>query len=176
MSKRWDIRPRAARPGALKSAEGMGADYARHISSNVRPDSERMTTSLKEKVMKGAIAGTIAGVASSALFGESGSTTLLGIDMPIPVAIGVANGAASVAADFAHDYIFPHIPGNQKYTTIESTLLGVGVAGGATTWLLNKENLSLGTAMNGFALGAGSYVAADYIDSKIGGSSDLMLF
>lgn len=134
-------------------------------------------TSIKEKLVKGAIAGGIAGVASAVLFNESGNTNLFGLNMPIPVAIGLTNGSASVGADLAHEYIFPYIPGNQKYAQLESAALGLGVAGVGTAWLLGREGLSPSTFMNGAVLGAGSYAAADWIDSRfLGGSSDTFLF
>jgi hypothetical protein len=133
-------------------------------------------TSIKEKLWKGAMAGAISGGAAYFLFGESGNSQILGIDLPNPVVIGGANMAASVGADLAHEYLLPHIPGNQKFAAAESAALGIGISGFGTAWLLNREGLTPGTFFNGFALGAGSYVAADYIDSKMSGTSDLMLY
>lgn len=133
-------------------------------------------TSIKEKLWKGAMAGAISGGASYFLFGETGSSDLFGLQLPNPVVIGGANMAASVAADVAHEYVLPHIPGNQKFAAAESAALGLGISGFGTAWLLNKEGLTPGTFFNGFALGAGSYAAADWIDGKMNGTSDLMLY
>lgn len=135
-----------------------------------------MGTSIKEKLWKGAMAGAISGSAAYFLFSETGSSDVFGIQLPNPVVIGGANMAASVAADVAHEYVLPHIPGNQKFAAAESAALGLGISGFGTAWLLNREGINPGTFFNGFALGAGSYAAADWIDGKMNGTSDLMLY
>jgi len=132
-------------------------------------------SSYQDKVRKGLITGVVAATASTVVFGQTGNTNIFGITVPTVAAIGGANALASVAADVAHDYVLPYIPFDARFQYAESALLGLGVAGGSTAFILNKENLGSASTMNAFLLGAGSYAAGDWIDSKVKGSS-MMLF
>ena len=129
-----------------------------------------MSSTFMDKARKAIITGAIAGTASSLIFNQGGSAEILGMTLPTNMAVGVANGASSLAADYAHEYILPSIPGNQKYATLESAALGLGVAGGGTAWILNSDNIGSATTMNAFLLGAGSYAAGDWVDHKVFGS------
>lgn len=114
---------------------------------------------------RAAVTAAVGGVASM-LMGENGSTALFGVVMPAPVAIGTAVGLSSVAASLGHDYILPHIPLDQKYNNIESAALGIGLSGGSSAYLMS--GLTFDSNMrNSFLLGAGSYVAGEYIDKKL---------
>lgn len=135
------------------------------------------STSFTDKLRKGAISGAIAGTAASMIFGESGDTQLFGMNLSIPFAIGLANAGSSVLADYSHDYIFPMIPATSKYANLETAALGMGVSGGASAYFLNSENVGSASTLNSFLLGAGSYAAADYVDSKVfGGRQSLGYF
>jgi hypothetical protein len=123
-------------------------------------------TTMYDKARKAVITGAIAGIASSVVFGENGTSDAFGVTMPVSAAIGVANGLSSLAADLSHEYVLPELPQNAKYATLESTVLGLGVAGGSTAYILNRENLGGASTMNAFVLGAASYAAGDYIDNK----------
>ncbi len=124
-----------------------------------------MTNNLTDTVRKAAITGVIAGGASMLLFGQQGSTDLFGVSMDVNLGVGLANAASSIAADLAHEYVLPNLPMNAKYANAESALVGLGVSGGATAFLLNRENIGDASSLNAFLLGAGSYAAGDYIDS-----------
>lgn len=169
------IQVKGFKNGPVRSVAALRPDGLTNISP--RKSAERgMSTSLKEKLIKGAVAGTISATASAVVFGERGNTNVFGVNMPIPAAIGITNAAASVGADLAHEYIFPHIPGNEKYAAAESAALGLAVSGFGTAYLLNRENLQVGTFMNGAALGAGSYALADWIDGRfLGGVGDVFM-
>lgn len=119
-----------------------------------------------DKVRKAAITGGVAAAAAKLIFGEAGTTSFLGMEMPVVAAIGLANGAASVAADLSHDYVLPYIPQSEQFANVESAALGIGVAGGSTAYLLNANNVGGENTVNAFMLGAGSYVVGDYIDGK----------
>lgn len=119
-----------------------------------------------DALRKGAITGAISSAAAALVFGEAGSTRLFGMSMPTVAAIGVSNGIASVGADLAHSYVLPMIPGNAKFANVESAALGIGISGGATAFLLNRENVGSERGLNAFLLGAGSYIAGDYVDDK----------
>lgn len=130
-----------------------------------------MQQSWMDTARKGAITGVVAGAAAAYVFGESGSTTLMGVRMPTAVAIGAANGAASVAADMAHDYVLPHIPQSQKWGQIESAALGIGTAGASTTLILNGQQIGNERGMRAFLLGGASYMVGGYIDNTLFGAS-----
>ncbi len=127
------------------------------------------SSTFMDKARKAVITGAIAGTASALVFGQSGGSTILGFELPTNVAVGVANGASSMAADYAHDYILPAIPGQAKWANLESAALGLGVSGAGTAWILNSENIGSESTMNAFLLGAGSYAAGDWVDSKVFG-------
>lgn len=129
-----------------------------------------------DKTRKAVITGAIAGTAASLVFGQTGTSNLAGFNLPTGLAIGMANGASSLAADFAHEYVLPAIPGNQKYASIESAALGLGVAGAGTAYILNMENVGSETTMNAFLLGAASYAAGDWIDAKMYGGQGTLYY
>src|SRR5271154_3100310 len=135
----------------------------------------QLEVDLLNKSTKAGLAGGIAAAASYFMGEAQGSISLLGVNVPIPVAIFGAVGASSIAADLGHDWVLPHIPGNATWTNVESAALGLGLSGGTTSLILNRE---LGQpTVNFFVLGAGSYVAADYILNKWkGASSDFGAF
>lgn len=137
------------------------------MNSNVRIDG----SSISDKVRKGAITGAVAAAAGYFLFGETGDTNFLGTAVPVPLALFGGMAASSILADTAHDYVLPHIPGNEKFSNIEAAALGIGVSGAASAYILNGT-LGTSSAMNSAILGAGSYAAGEYFDSKFfGGTS-----
>lgn len=118
--------------------------------------------------MKAGITGAIAGAGSMVFHGEgfNNGVHLWGTTVPAPVAIGAAAATGSVGADLAHTYILPHIPGHEKFLRIESAAVGIGASGLATMGTMQLMHASGEKAMDAFILGAGSYVAGDYISEK----------
>jgi hypothetical protein len=114
----------------------------------------------KDLAVKAAATAAVAGVAASFLV-EPAQVSLLGMQMSSTVGIAAGAAAGSVVADLAHNYVLPLIPHNQKYEKMEHAALSVGASGGgaylATSLMGNASFLPI------FAIGAGSYVAADYI-------------
>jgi hypothetical protein len=96
----------------------------------------------------------------------SSSVKMGPLSVPAPLAVGAAVAASSVAADVSRNYILPHIPGNEKFATIEGTALGLGVAGAASAYLMGASG-SPQPILFRAAVGAGSYAAGDYIHGKV---------
>lgn len=131
-----------------------------------------------DKLRKAAITGGVAYMAGT-FFGEQGQTQLGGFTISLPTALAATTAVGSVAADVSHDYILPYIPGNDRFANPESAILGLGVAGGASAYLLNEGNVLNGPGLNTFMLGAGSYAAGEWIDGKFfrqGGVASLGYF
>lgn len=122
-------------------------------------------TSWGDKLRKAAITGGIAYTAGY-VFGEDGRTSLLGMDVSMPMALAGSTAIGSMAADLSHDYVLPMIPGNDKWVNPESALLGLGVSGGTSAVLLNGGDVFNGSSLNTFMLGAGSYAAGEWVDRK----------
>lgn len=127
---------------------------------------------MKAAVIKACLAAGIAGIGSVVFYDDSMSNMVnLGfMRLPSPVAVGLAVGGSAVATDIAHAYILPHIPGNAKFANIESMALGIAVSGLGTIGVIRFLSGGGGFDWESFLLGAGSYVAADYLDSKLFGS------
>ena len=114
---------------------------------------------MKQLATKSLLTGAVNGITSFILFGNQ-DVSVMGMNMPSYIVSGLGGVGSSVAADLAHNYIMPHIPVNQKYDAIESAALGIGISGGVNYLLMAP----LGSSMaDSFLLGAGTYVAADYV-------------
>jgi len=122
---------------------------------------------LSEQVKKIGTKAVLAGVASAVVgtvyFGN-GSVPVMGWNMPVYVPLAGSAAVGSVLSDVSHDYILNHIPKNEKYINIESAALGVAVSGaGSLASLALTLPLAQGSYLPAFAIGAGSYVGADYL-------------
>jgi hypothetical protein len=127
-----------------------------------------MSKDLKQLLMKPAISGGIAAVALPQL---SGGTEYIYNGKRYPLwGLGAALGfGSSFVAELVHKYILPHIPGNEKYLTIESMVLSIASSGGAFVLgakLINSD-LNMGE-MKTFAIaGAAAEVLSGYIATNI---------
>jgi hypothetical protein len=85
---------------------------------------------MKSLLGKPAISGGIAAVALPML---SGGKEFVYNGQRYPLwALGLGLGmASSFVAELAHNYVLPHIPGHEKYLTIESMVLSVAASSGA---------------------------------------------
>lgn len=73
----------------------------------------------------------------------------------------------SLSAEAVHQWVLPNIPGNEKYSHLESTLLNVVTSGGVSTFLLGANGGRSDMYMNAFLLGAGSNLLADAISPNV---------
>lgn len=128
-----------------------------------------------DKIKKAAVTGVITAVAAQAFFPQVERGQIFGMEVSPMLAVGIAGAASSVAADVAHEYVLPMIPGNAKYSNIESAALGVGVSGASTAYLLVGGPGGNDAFMPAFAVGAASYVAGDYITEKWGMGSSYVI-
>lgn len=164
------FRPGKEQPPDVLFYQKNGAPVTRPQPFACTSTPERMQSSFMDKTRKAVVTGVVsAGIAS--MMGSGGYTDALGVELPVPVAIGASNAVASVAADLSLEYVLPHIPGNDKYSYLESAALGLGVAGAGTAYILNREQLGSYTTMNAALLGAAAYAGGDYIDSKFFGGN-----
>jgi len=122
-------------------------------------------SSWKESGYKMLVAGAV-GTLGAYVLGERSTYPLYGMQMPSSTIVGGAAAVGTGVADLAHTYILPHIPGNEKFATLESAGLGLGVSGGGTMLGLKMAGAQNGLMMGGL-IGAGSFVAADYTASKM---------
>lgn len=118
---------------------------------------------------KAGVTGALAGVGSMVWKGETLNHVIPigGMNISAPVAVGAAAAAGSVTADLAHTYVFPHIPGNDKFGRIESAALGISSSGLGCMGVMNYFGGSGESSMDSFILGAASYVGGDYISEKV---------
>lgn len=114
---------------------------------------------MKQLATKSLLTGAVNGLTSFILFGNQ-DVSIMGMSIPSYIASGLGGVGSSVAADVAHNYLMPHIPVNQKYDALESAALGIGISGATNYLLLAPAGVD---PMLGFALGAGTYVASDFI-------------
>jgi hypothetical protein len=130
-----------------------------------------MMGSWTESLVKGALAGTIGGIGSVVLYGESSNyqVPMFGMQMSAPVAVGTAVGVGSIGADLVHNTILPYTPGFQKYQSLETAVVGVGAAAGLSALALKSAGMSSADLKHAAMLGGGSYIVADYTTSKLWG-------
>ena len=114
---------------------------------------------MKQLATKSLLTGAVNGVTSFILFGNE-NVNIMGMSIPSYIASGLGGVGSSVAADVAHNYLMPHIPVNQKYDALEAAALGIGISGATNYLLLSPAGISMADS---FLLGAGTYVAADFL-------------
>lgn len=133
---------------------------------------------IKDDLMKAVTCGAVAGVASH-LFLTPGQVKFpfMNFQMHTSIVVGSAVAGASLISDFMHDMILPHINKSQKLTNIESALLNIAVAGGATgAILIYGSGASVSGLPMSFMLGAGSVVGGNYIFDKFVSQTSALLF
>jgi len=138
-----------------------------------RPTKSGHYASWKDWVMKAGSTGVIAGAAAF-LLGDKSTLTVSVISIPSSVGFALGAAGGSISADLAHQYIFPLIPHNEKYDNMEATSLSIAASGLGTyaaASLFGPANF-----MQTFALGAGAYVAGDFVWSNyLGGKPGPLL-
>lgn len=133
-----------------------------------------MSKDLKQLLAKPAISGAIAAVTLPQL---SGGTEYIWNGQRYPLwALGAGLGfGSSFVSELAHKYVLPHIPGNEKYMTMESMVLSLASSGGAfviAAKLINAEvNMS---EMKTFAIaGMAAEVLSGYVSTNFLGDGTL---
>jgi hypothetical protein len=127
-----------------------------------------MSTNLKKMLGKPLISGSLAAVALPMLSGGR-EYIYNGVRYPL-WALGLGLGfTSSFIAEFAHTTILPHIPGHEKYLTIESMVLSVASSSGAFVIGAKMINTDINMAeMKTFAIaGALSEVVSGYIATNL---------
>ena len=123
---------------------------------------------IKKLFMKPAISGGIAAIALPQL---SGGSEYIYNGKRYPLwGLGMALGfGSSFVAEMAHRYILPHIPGNEKYMTIESMVLSLASSGGAFVLgakLINTD-LNMQEAKTFAMAGAAAEILSGYIATNV---------
>jgi hypothetical protein len=133
-----------------------------------------MSTDMKKLLGKPLISGGIAAVALPML---SGGKEYIYNGARYPLwGLGLGLGvASSFIAEVTHNYVLPHIPGNEKYMTIESMVLSVASSSGAFVIgakIINSDiNMS---EMKTFAMaGAAAEVLSGYLATNFLGDGTL---
>jgi hypothetical protein len=132
------------------------------------------TSTIKSLLGKPAISGAIAAVSLPMLSGGS-EFVYNGTRYPL-WALGLGLGvASSFMAELAHNYVLPHIPGHEKYLTIESMVLSVAASSGAFVIGAKIINTDINASeMKTFAMvGAASEVLSGYIATNFLGEGTI---
>lgn len=111
-------------------------------------------------VSKAALTGVVAAVAAFLLTDEA-DATILGVNIPVPIILGVGGAAGSVVADVAHQWAFPFMH-DMKYDHAEAVALSV-LSSSVGFYLAGALVHDAPTPMSSLIIGAGSYIASDYI-------------
>lgn len=125
-------------------------------------------SNIKQLLMKPAISGGLAAIALPQL---SGGSEYIYNGKRYPLwALGAGLGfGSSFVAEFAHKYILPHIPGNEKYMTLESMVLSLAASGSAFVIgakLINSD-LNMAEAKTFAIAGMASEVLSGYIATNV---------
>ena len=128
-------------------------------------------SSTREMILRPALTGVIAGVASSVILGNAGELPLLGMSVSPAVAIGASVAVGSLTAQAFNQYVVPKIASGQQAQAFETGFIGMAVPGAAAVltahFLIGKMSSTSAMLQLG-ALGAGSEIAAAYVAPMIG--------
>ena len=127
----------------------------------------QMMQKVKKYAVKSALTGAALSIAGSMLFGN-GNVGLAGYELPAAIPLFISGAGASVVSDVVHDYAFPNTPGpTQSLTNLTSVGIGAGLSAAATIGVMKLvAGLPMDRYLEAGLLGAGSYLAADYIESR----------
>lgn len=123
-----------------------------------------------EQMKQPLMAAGITTAVSALFFGVNGNVSVAGFEMPALAALFATAYVSSYAGELVHDNVLPHISKNQKLAQIESTLVSPMASGAAVVALLMSTNM-LGSGQNdalrAFAVGAGSNLAAQFVNERV---------
>jgi hypothetical protein len=122
-------------------------------------------------LVKPALVGAAAAVASRFLVGGDGKLPLLGMEWSPSTVIGVSCAGASIAAGLSHDYVLKMIKGQSVATqeleakALAPVLSGLATVGAAYLTIGPVSDFRAGAEL--FAIGAGSEIAGSYAHGMI---------
>ena len=129
------------------------------------------TPNMQTYVVKPAIVGGVAAVASKFFVGGSGTLPLFGMDWSPSTVIGVSCAGASIAAGLSHDYVLKMIKGQSVATQeLEAKVLAPALTAVATigaAYVTIGPVSDLRAALELAAIGAGSEVAGTYVHNMV---------
>lgn len=120
--------------------------------------------SVIDMLVKHSIVGGVSAIGMIFYFGETDSVRFFGMTLPAPLVSFGVGAVSSSAADLAHKFILPHIPGNQRYSAIESAVLSPVVNGVSQLVVFGPLTSSIPSDqyMSAFMLGAVSEAVGGY--------------
>ena len=129
------------------------------------------TPNMQTYVVKPAIVGGVAAVASKFFVGGSGTLPLFGMDWSPSTVIGVSCAGASIAASLSHDHVLKMIKGQSVATQeLEAKVLAPALTAVATigaAYVTIGPVSDLRAALELAAIGAGSEVAGTYVHNMV---------
>ena len=122
-------------------------------------------------IVKPAIVGGCAALASKFFVGGSGTLPLFGMDWSPSTVIGVSCAGASIAAGLSHDYVLKMIRGQSVATAeLEAKVLAPALTALATVgaaYVTIGPVSDLRAAFELAAIGAGSEIAGTYVHNMV---------
>lgn len=118
-----------------------------------------------EILVRPACNAALAAAAGSYFFGPM-NMEIMGYNVSLPVLTFAAVFGGNILSEIVHMYIFPLIPGAEKWSLPVSELLNIGVTAGsfeAVLYLLDQKAPAELGVMNGLLLCAASVGLGDYI-------------
>jgi len=135
-----------------------------------------LNDNMKKKLTKSAVTGGILTIATSTMYG-SGTLEFMGYQVPSLIPLFLSGAGASMISDYAHDAIYPHLnTTEQKLSDVAAVAAGVGVSGVATAGILALTGVPKENLIPAVILGGGSYIAADYIESRFLEKNGMLVF
>ena len=129
------------------------------------------TPHMQTYVVKPALVGGCAALASKFFVGGSGTLPLLGMEWSPSTVIGVSCAGASIAAGLSHDYVLKMIKGQSVATQeLEAKVLAPALTAVATigaAYVTIGPVSDLRAALELAAIGAGSEVAGTYVHNMV---------
>jgi hypothetical protein len=136
-----------------------------------------LSEGLKKKLVKSAVTGAILSTAITAVYGM-GTIPVAGYNLPAIVPAFATGAGASLISDFAHDQLYPHLPGaSAKLSDVVAVGAGAGMSAAATVGIMKLAmGLPNESLLPAALLGAGSYVASDWVESRLLESNGKLIF
>jgi len=111
---------------------------------------------------KGVYAGAIGSVGAYLLFGETGQSSFMNMQLPAALTAGVGAGLGSVSSDLLSGYVINKLDQTNEMKSVESRVIKLGVAGVGTVAAL-KFGSGIEPSLNGALLGVGAKFGGDAV-------------
>ncbi len=120
--------------------------------------------------------GVALSIETISIFNQYDNVQFFGTTLPAFFPLAIAGAISSLSAELLHDFVFTLIPSNEKLKNIESSVVGMGLAGlsvGAALKIMSNipnDEIAMTMLIGGLFYGANELIYNEFIDPLSSGA------